>query len=110
MRGVILDCDSLGSDDLDLSALYDLPVQWTVYGDSGPHLVVERIADADIVLTNKTPIDASILAQAPQLKLISLCATGTNMVDLPAARAHSVTVCNAVNYGTASVVQHVWSL
>ena len=67
MRGVILDCDSLGADDLDLSALYDLPVQWTVYGDSEPHLVVERIADADIVLTNKTPIDASILAQAPQL-------------------------------------------
>ena len=110
MRGVILDCDSLGPDDLDLSALYDLPMQWTVYGDSEPHLVVERIADADIVLTNKTPINASILAQSPQLKLISLCATGTNMVDLPAARAHSVTVCNAVNYGTASVVQHVWSL
>ena len=53
MRGVILDCDSLGPADLDLSALYDLPVDWTVYPDCESNRVVERIADADIVLTNK---------------------------------------------------------
>ena len=110
MRGVILDCDSLGPADLDLSALYDLPVDWTVYPDCESNRVVERIAYADIVLTNKTPIDAATLAQAPQLKLVSLLATGTNIIDLQAASAASVTVCNAVNYGAASVMQHVWGL
>ena len=110
MRGVILDCDSLGPNDLDLSALYNLGVEWTVYPDCEASRIVERIADADIVLTNKTPIDAATLSQAPELKLVSLLATGTNIVDLKAASEASVIVCNAVNYGTASVMQHVWGL
>ena len=110
MRGVILDCDSLGPNDLDLRALYNLPVEWTVYPDCEASRIVERIADADIVLTNKTPIDAATLSQAPELKLVSLLATGTNIVDLKAASEASVIVCNTVNYGTASVMQHVWGL
>jgi glycerate dehydrogenase len=110
MRGVILDADSLGPDELDFTALYELPVDWTVYPNCLPSEVVERIADADIVLTNKTAIDAYTLSQVPQLKLISLTATGTNIIDLEAASNHGVAVCNAVGYGTASVVQHVWSL
>ena len=110
MRGVILDCDSLGPDDLDFSALYDLPVSWTVYGNCPASEVVERIGDAEIVMTNKTAVDAATLSQAPNLKLITLPATGTNVVDLVAASEQGVVVCNAVNYGTASVVQHVWAL
>jgi len=110
MRGVILDCDSLGPDDLDFSALYDLPVSWTVYGNCPASEVVERIGDAEIVMTNKTAVDAATLSQAPNLKLITLPATGTNVVDLVAASEQGVMVCNAVNYGTASVVQHVWAL
>jgi len=110
MRGVILDCDSLGPDDLDFSALYDLPVSWTVYGNCPASEVVERIGDAEIVMTNKTVVDAATLSQAPNLKLITLPATGTNVVDLVAASEQGVVVCNAVNYGTASVVQHVWAL
>jgi glycerate dehydrogenase len=110
MRGVILDCDSLGPDDLDFSALYDLPVSWTVYGNCPASEVVERIGDAEIVMTNKTAVDAATLSQAPNLKLITLPATGTNVVDLVAASEQGVVVCNAVNYGTASVVQHAWAL
>ncbi|MDA8885915.1 D-2-hydroxyacid dehydrogenase [Porticoccaceae bacterium] len=110
MRGVILDCDSLGPDDLDFSAFYDLPVSWTVYGNCPASEVVERIGDAEIVMTNKTVVDAATLSQAPNLKLITLPATGTNVVDLVAASEQGVVVCNAVNYGTASVVQHVWAL
>ena len=110
MRGVILDCDSLGPDDLDFSALYDLPVSWTIYGNCPASEVVERIGDAEIVMTNKTVVDAATLSQAPNLKLITLPATGTNVVDLVAASEQGVVVCNAVNYGTASVVQHVWAL
>ncbi|MDC1477492.1 D-2-hydroxyacid dehydrogenase [Porticoccaceae bacterium] len=110
MRGVILDCDSLGPEDLDFSALYDLPIEWTVYANCPASQVAERIADADIIMTNKTVLNADALSQAPKLKLITLTATGTNVVDLAAAREQGITVCNAVNYGTASVVQHVWSL
>ena len=110
MRGVILDCDSLGPDDLDFSALSDLPVSWTVYCNCPASDVVERIGDAEIVMTNKTVVDAATLSQAPNLKLITLPATGTNVVDLVAASEQVVVVCNAVNYGTASVVQHVWAL
>ncbi len=110
MRGVILDCDSLGPDDLDFTELYDLPIEWTVYPNCLESQVVDYIADADIVLTNKTAISASTMAQAPRLKLITLTATGTNVVDLEAAKARGIVVSNAVNYGTASVVQHTWTL
>ena len=110
MRGVILDCDSLSPDDLDFSGLHQLPIDWTVYGNCPAEKVVERIGDADIVMTNKTVVDAATLSQAPNLKLITLLATGTNVVDLAAAAERGVMVCNAVNYGTASVVQHAWAL
>jgi glycerate dehydrogenase len=110
MRGVILDCDSLGPDDLDFSALHNLPVTWTIYGNCPESEVIEYIGDAEIVMTNKTLVDAFTLAQAPNLKLITLPATGTNVVDLEAAKERGVVVCNAVDYGTASVVQHTWAL
>ena len=110
MKAVLLDCDSLGPDDLDLSALLALPVDWTIYPETSDREVGERIVDADIVLTNKAPINALSLSQAPRLKMISIMATGTNAIDLQAAAKHHVAVCNAVKYGTGSVVQHVWAL
>ena len=110
MNGVILDFDSLGPQDLDLSALFALPIDWTVYSETAARQVSERIVDAQIVLTNKAPINALSLSQASKLQLISVLATGTNVIDLQAAREHSVAVCNGVKYGTGSVVQHVWAL
>ena len=58
MKAVLLDCNSLGPDDLDLSALMALPVDWTIYPETSDREVCERIVDADIVLTNKVPINA----------------------------------------------------
>ena len=110
MNGVILDFDSLGPQDLDLSALFALPIDWTVYSETTARQVSERIVDAQIVLTNKAPINALSLSQASNLKLISVMATGTNVIDLQAARERTITVCNGVKYGTGSVVQHVWAL
>ncbi len=110
MKAVLLDCDTLAPQDLDLSALLALSLDWTIYPDTSARQVSERIADADIVLTNKAPINALSLSQATRLKMISIMATGTNAVDLPAAAKHQVAVCNAVKYGTGSVVQHVWAL
>jgi len=56
MQGVILDFDSVGPSDLDLSKLYDLPVKWKIYPHCLPEQVSERISDADIVLINKAPL------------------------------------------------------
>lgn len=110
MQGVILDFDSVGPSDLDLSKLYDLPVKWKIYSHCSPEQVSERISDADIVLINKAPLLAPQIEQAKRLKLISIFATGTNIIDLKAARKRNIIVSNAVSYGTGSVVQHVWSL
>jgi len=110
MEGVILDFDSVGPADLDLTKLYELPVKWTVYPNCLPSQVAERITTADIVLINKAPILAPQIKSASQLKLISIFATGTNIIDLDAAREKNIVISNAVGYGTGSVVQHVWSL
>ena len=110
MNGVILDCDSLGPDSLDLSPLHNLPISWTIYPDCLDQQVAERIVDADIVLTNKAVISALAIAQAPRLKLIAVMATGTNQVDLEAATERGIVVSNAIGYGTGSVVQHCWAL
>ncbi|MDC0524457.1 glycerate dehydrogenase, partial [Porticoccaceae bacterium] len=72
MQGVILDFDSVGPSDLDLSKLYDLPVKWKIYSHCSPEQVSERITDADIVLINKAPLLAPQIEQAKRLKFISI--------------------------------------
>lgn len=76
---------------------------------AGPQ-IADRIGDAEIALTNKTPIDAAALAACPNLRYVGVLATGTNVVDLAAAKAHGVTVTNVPGYSTASVAQHVFAL
>ena len=110
MKGVILDADSLGSGDVDLTPITGLPVDWTIHGTCQPERVVERIVDADIVLTNKAPIGEQELSAASHLRYIGVLATGTNVIDLDATEAKDVVVTNVVGYGTASVVQHTWAL
>lgn len=110
MKAVILDADSLGPTDVDLGPITELPINWAVYGTSQPEEVAERIADAEIVLTNKALIGEPELSAAPELKYIGVLATGTNVVDLNATKAKGVVVTNVVGYGTASVVQHTWAL
>jgi glycerate dehydrogenase len=110
MQGVILDHDSLGPKDLDFTRLQNLPINWTFYKDCPAEQVSKRIADAQIVLTNKAPLDRHVIAGASNLKFISVLATGINHIDLEAACQHNIVVSNAVAYGTASVVQHVWAM
>ena len=72
--------------------------------------VARAIAGAEVVLVNKLRLTREILEGAPNLKLIALAATGTNNVDLDAARERGVAVCNLRDYCTASVVQHVFGV
>lgn len=72
--------------------------------------VAEAIADADIVLCNKTLLDSHTLRLAKQLKYIGIFATGYNNIDVDYCRAHEITVCNAGSYSTQSVAQQTFAL
>lgn len=108
-KAVFLDRDSMG-DDLDLSALDSLAAHWDNYPATAPEQTLERVRDADLVLSNKVVLDRAILAECKQLKLICVTATGTNNVDLDAAREFGIVVSNVTAYGTPSVVQQVFAL
>ncbi len=109
-RAVFLDHDSLDLGDLDLTPLHAAFSALTLHGLSSPEQVAERLQHADVVITNKTPISADTFAACPQLKLVLVAATGTNNVDLAAAREHGVVVSNCQGYGTPSVAQHTLML
>jgi len=110
MRAVILDHATLAPSDLQLDSLWQLPVDWQVFDATASHETDARVRDADIVLTNKVLLDAQLLRGNPHIKLIVIMATGTNNVDLAAARALGIAVSNVVNYSTESVVQHTFAL
>jgi len=73
-------------------------------------LIVERAKDADIILTNKTPLSADTLARLPRLKFVSVLATGYNIVDVKAARERGIAVANVPIYGTDAVAEYVFAL
>jgi glycerate dehydrogenase len=110
VRGVILDLASLGGDGLDLQPMLAALEQWGLHSATSPEQVAARIADADVVLSNKVVLDAAALAAAPQLRLVLVMASGTNNVDLQAAAALGIAVCNVRDYATASVAQHTMLL
>ena len=109
-RAVVLDLATITRGDLDLTALDDALPGWVGHPVTRPDELHARIADADVVLTNKIRLDAAAFAAAPRLKLVCLAATGTNNVDLDAARTRGIAVTNIRGYCTASVAQHVFAL
>lgn len=72
--------------------------------------VAEKIADADVVVVNKTILDSYTLRLAKKLKYIGLFATGYNNIDIKYCREHGITVCNAGSYSTNAVAQHTFAL
>ncbi|MDE1907363.1 MAG: D-2-hydroxyacid dehydrogenase [Rhodospirillales bacterium] len=86
------------------------PHQLVSFDATPASLVAARIADADIVITNKTPINAEAIAGAPNLCLIAIAATGTDIVDLAACRARKVAVCNIRGYAVNTVPEHTFAL
>lgn len=108
-KTVFLDYDTVSNGDLDLGGLREASGNLILY-DMREAQTAGRILDADAVLLNKLELSRELLSGAPQLKLVALAATGTNNVDLIAARERGIAVCNVRAYCTASVVQHVWGL
>lgn len=110
MKGVILDQATLASTDLNMDELFSLLDEWVHYDTTTPDLVAERIADADIIFANKIELDKTLIDGAANLKLIVAMATGTDSIDLAAASARNIPVCNAQGYSTAAVAQHSFAL
>lgn len=110
LRGVFLDRDSMDRGDLDFTGWRSTLAHWDFYDSTAEEDVAGRIAAAHVVVSNKVPVRAAALEQAPNLKLIVVAATGTNNIDLEAARARGITVCNVRGYATPSLVQHVFSV
>lgn len=109
MSIVVLDGYTTNPGDLSWEPLSVL-APCTVWDRTAPAEVIARLADAEIVLTNKTPLAAETLAALPKLRLISVLATGVNVVDVAAAKAQGITVCNVPAYSTPGVAQAVFAL
>jgi glycerate dehydrogenase len=80
------------------------------FGSTDDAQVAGRIDEAEIVLLNKFDLTREHLSGARRLKLIALAATGTDNVDLAAARERGIGVCNVRGYCASSVMQHVWAM
>jgi len=109
MKIVVLDGFTLNPGDLSWAELEALG-PCTIYDRTSPAQVVERAADAEIVLTNKTPVRREHIEQLPKLRYLGVLATGYNIVDTAAARTHQIPVTNVPAYGTRSVAQATLAL
>lgn len=109
MEIVVTDGYTLNPGDLDWKDLRSLG-NVTIFDRTPISDIHHRCNQADILVINKTPLSAETLAQLPKLKMISVTATGYNIVDVIAAQKQQITVCNVPGYGTASVAQHTFAL
>jgi len=107
MRAVFLDFGTVSHDDLDTTNLERVLPGIMLYPTSNDAEVDERISGCEFILTNKLNISRARMRAVPGLRLIGLTATGTNNVDLEAARELGIAVCNIRDYCTTSVAQHV---
>ncbi len=103
MKIVILDSGTLGND-IDLSPIYALG-EVTEYKQTLPEQIAERLADADVAVLNKCKLNSENLAEAKNLKLICVAATGYDNIDLPFCRERGIALCNVPGYSTDSVAQ-----
>ena len=108
MQIIILDGYTANPGDLSWEALEEIG-EVTVYDRTSAEETVERAKEADIVLTNKVCLRKQEIEQLPRLKYIGVLATGYNVVDLEAAKAHGIVVTNVPAYSTESVAQMVFA-
>lgn len=109
MKIVVLDGYTLNPGDLSWEALNKLG-DVTIHDRTPPNEIVNRCAGAEIVLTNKTPLDEASLNQLPDLKYVGVLATGYNIINTAVCKSKGIIVANVPGYGTASVVQLTFAL
>ena len=109
MKIVILDAYAANPGDLSWDEFAVLG-ELTVYDRTAQEDAAARIGDAEVVFINKVRLTDEIFAACPNLKLVSILATGYNIVDLAAAKRRGITVCNVPGYSTRAVVQMTFAL
>ncbi len=109
MKIVVLDGFALNPGDLTWEKLEGMG-ELTVYDRTPAEKILERIGEAEIIYTNKTPLTREILEKAANIKFIGILATGYNVVDVAAAKDKSIVVTNIPAYGTAAVAQFTFAL
>lgn len=108
MNIVVLDGYTANPGDLNWDKLQELG-KCTIYERTAPDEVLERAADAEVLLTNKVVLNSETIAALPDLKYIGVLATGYNVVDIAAARERGIIVTNIPAYSTPSVGQMVFA-
>lgn len=108
-HGVFLDLATIDNGDVSLDALDGTCRDWRYHRTTTAQTLAERIAGMQVVVTNKVVLDRAVLTAATTLRLVCIAATGTNNVDLAAARDLGIAVTNVTGYATPSVVQHVFA-
>jgi len=109
MKIVVLDSRPLTQDASAWAPLKDVG-DVEVYEHSSDQQVLARARDAAVLITNRAPVTADVIEQAPSLRLIAVSFTGFDEVDVAAARRRGIVVANVPEYGTASVAQFVFAL
>lgn len=108
MKIVVLDGYTNNPGDLSWEGLEKLG-DCTIYDRTPPDKVLERIGNAEIILTNKTPLNKEVLDKLPNLKYIGVLATGYNVLDLETTMGYGIVVTNIPAYSTPSVAQMVFA-
>lgn len=108
-KTVFLDADTIQVNDLNAEELHRLG-ECKIYPTTSADNVIERCQDAEIVITNKVILLRQQLEKLPLLKYIGVCATGTNNIDIAAARKKNIIVSNVPSYATLAVAQHTFAL
>ena len=108
MKIVVLDRSSVG-EDVSVEAIKQFG-EVDFYNSTPDELVAERIADANIVVANKSPMNESTMKDAKQVKMICQLSTGYDNVDIEYCKNRGIHVANARNYSTAAVAQHTVAL
>ena len=88
----------------------NFPHEYVEYAQTSPDQVVERLKGVDICITNKVPLREAALKQLPDLKLIAVAATGTDVIDKAYTTANGITVSNIRNYAYNTLPEHVFAL
>ena len=104
MKLVVLERNSAGTD-IDVSC-FEKFGEVTYYPNTVAENTAERVKDADIIISNKAPLNETTLKDAPNVKLICLLATGYDNVDIEYCKSRGIKVANVVNYSTSTVAQH----